>query len=292
MIECKHCLSRWESKFKVDICPFCKAKLIVEDPSKMTTVSQVIAYLIQQNGQDFVGGGAFVGHLSDIAPQFAKETRLIRIAVESGAYSALLKAKNRAYTIGVEKQKLCQNYFMGEQWAAQVLQWLVDALENKPTQFSDAPPTPPAPRKVVIRGGPDFVIEGTRLIRYTGRTGHVIVPKGITEIGINAFLWNKAIRTVTLPDSVISIHSEAFHGCTNMESIHLGSSLEHIGSRAFQDCAALKELRMPKTVIQLENYAFSGCASLTEVWLSPSVASHHLGVFHNCTKLKKFSYTD
>jgi hypothetical protein len=256
----------------------------------MTTVSQVIAYLIRQKGQDFVGGGAFVGHLSDVAPQFAKETRLIRIAVESGAYSALLKAKNRAYTIGVEKQKLCQNYFMGEQWAAQVLQWLVDALENKPTQAA-APTTVPA-KNPIIRNSDGFVMEGATLIHYTGNKAHVVVPKGTTEIGTKAFIWNKTIHTVTLPDSVTMIHSEAFHGCTNMESIHLGSSLERIGSRAFQDCASLKELRMPKTVTQLENYAFSGCASLTEVWLSPSVASHHLGVFHNCMKLKKFSYTD
>ena len=289
MKECKQCLSRWDSKYQVTVCPFCHAELKEEDPAKMATVPQVIAYLIREKGQDFVGAGSFAGYFSDVAPQFATESRLIRIAVESGAYGALLKATDRPYVIGIEKQKLCQNYFMGEQWAERVLQWLAEALEGKSIPMA---PVPPVGKSAVPPEQSPFQIRGTILLSYTGTEEHVVIPDGVTNISSVAFWTNKHIRSVTLPDSVIKIHNEAFRGCTSLESIHLGNSLEYIGAKAFQDCTALKELHMPKTVTQMENYAFAGCTSLVEVWLSPSLKTHHLGVFYNCTKLKKFSYTD
>ena len=62
----------------------------------------------------------------------------------------------------------------------------------------------------------------------------VIIPKGVTEIGLYAFNQCEALTDVRLPDTLISIGEYAFHS-TAITSITLPSNLTKIGVNAFQN---------------------------------------------------------
>lgn len=47
-------------------------------------------------------------------------------------------------------------------------------------------------------------------------------------------------RKVILPDTIVQIHSAAFSGCKNLESIHIPNSINSVDSDAFEKCANLK----------------------------------------------------
>ena len=58
----------------------------------------------------------------------------------------------------------------------------------------------------------DFVIEDGVLIEYKGQDDNIIIPDGVTVIGSGAFK-NRAIKGITIPESVITIEDIAFIGC-------------------------------------------------------------------------------
>lgn len=83
-------------------------------------------------------------------------------------------------------------------------------------------------------------------------TGDIVIPDYINIIGYRAFAhyeyyqysgWeledNESLTSVTIPNSVTSIGSNAFTRCTNLTSITIPSSVTSIGSDAFSSCNGL-----------------------------------------------------
>lgn len=67
--------------------------------------------------------------------------------------------------------------------------------------------------------GDGYVVTG-----YTGSASSVTVPDWylnlpVTEIGSGAFQGNAAIKTVSLPSTVVKIGASAFKGCTNLSKV-------------------------------------------------------------------------
>ncbi|MDD4822281.1 MAG: leucine-rich repeat protein [Bacteroidales bacterium] len=73
-------------------------------------------------------------------------------------------------------------------------------------------------------------------VKYKGRTYKV------TSIGEDAFYEHPNLRSVILPEGVISIQDFAFFGCWGLTSVTIPSSVTHIGVRAFGDCDFLKRV--------------------------------------------------
>ena len=88
---------------------------------------------------------------------------------------------------------------------------------------------------------PDFDIKGKKLIKYKGDDSTVVVPSGITEIGVHAFQSKKDVREIILPDGVVSIEtnigsvSRAFAWCDNLEKLILPDSLTNMPIGALAD---------------------------------------------------------
>lgn len=80
--------------------------------------------------------------------------------------------------------------------------------------------------------------------------------KPVTAIGESAFSENKNIKTVTIPDSILTIGDEAFWLCSYIESVTIGNSVTTIGEYAFGSCK-LKELIIPDSVTTIKENAFS-----------------------------------
>ena len=163
----------------------------------------------------------------------------------------------------------------------------------------------------------------------TSEESSIIVPskyKGlpVVEVAEQAFISNKYIISVIIPNSVTKIGKGAFENCSSLTSITLpfvGESLEgtgntHFGyifgassysynddyvpsslkeviitgcssidSDAFYNCYSLTSIVIPNSVTSIGDYAFSGCSLLTSITIPNSVTSLGDSAFSGCSSL-------
>ena len=62
----------------------------------------------------------------------------------------------------------------------------------------------------------------------------ITIPNSVTSIGSDAFYGCSKLASVSIPNSVISIGAQAFIGCTSLTSISIPNSVRSIGSQAFE----------------------------------------------------------
>ena len=75
----------------------------------------------------------------------------------------------------------------------------------------------------------DFSIENGVLVKYKGHDAHVVIPEGVTAIGVSAFYNNEDLIRVEIPNSVTSIGNEAFQYCHNLAEVAIPDSVQQIG---------------------------------------------------------------
>lgn len=110
----------------------------------------------------------------------------------------------------------------------------------------------------------DFIIdEDGILTKYTGPGGDVVIPDGVTIIGMEAFLRCAGLTSVTIPDSVTGIGLGAFGYCYRLTDVVIPDSVTVIGFGAFACCESLTHMAIPGSVTQIWDEAFLGCSSLT-----------------------------
>jgi hypothetical protein len=71
------------------------------------------------------------------------------------------------------------------------------------------------------------------------------------------------LRAVVLPETLTSIGTYAFHGCTSLANINL-ENVERINDYAFAGCTALTRINMP-SLLNMGYNTFQNCTSLTKV---------------------------
>lgn len=90
-----------------------------------------------------------------------------------------------------------------------------------------------------IKGNNGIIISGCR-----SQASHIEIPESlegltVTEIGKKAFLGNKNLTEVWLPDSVREIGNWAFAHCSNLKMIAMPGRDIRMGKGVFKDCRAL-----------------------------------------------------
>ncbi len=127
------------------------------------------------------------------------------------------------------------------------------------------------------------------LVKYTGNGGDIALPEdfngGNYTIGESVFAGNSNLTSVTIPNSVTGVGSDAFSGCSNIEnadinsqsaldaisftnkltSIKLGDKITSIASSKFSGCSGLTSVTIPSSVTNIGASAFYGCSGLTEI---------------------------
>lgn len=95
--------------------------------------------------------------------------------------------------------------------------------------------------------------------------------EGVTAIGEYAFYKCRDLKTIELPDTVLSIENNAFRYCNSLNSIEFGNGITYIGSDAFSYCTSLTSITLPDSVTKIANGAFRDCSSLRTVILGNNV---------------------
>lgn len=131
----------------------------------------------------------------------------------------------------------------------------------------------------------DFVIEGSRLIKYRGTEKNVSVPDTVEVIGESAFEDKSHIELVVLPNSVKRIEAYAFWGCDSLDTVVLGRGLTEVGEYAFAGCKGLEQMTIPSNVTTIGAQAFGDCVNLTDISIPVETVSIAEDAFLGCANL-------
>jgi len=123
---------------------------------------------------------------------------------------------------------------------------------------------------------------------YT-RLKEVTIPSGVTEIGYGSFYGCSSLSSVTIWEgsALTRIGNGAFNMCGNLKRINsfvdgtfeLPNSLRTIESYAFSGCSGLVNIDIPSGVTTIGSYAFDGCSGLTNVTIPDTVTTIGFNAF-------------
>lgn len=139
----------------------------------------------------------------------------------------------------------------------------------------------------------DLSADGTNalVIGYEGTEETVVIAeeyqgKPVTEIYNGAFENNSFIKTVILPDNLVTIGENAFYCCTALKSVMIGNSVTTIKDYAFYICSSLSTIQIGNSVTFIGNCAFYGCALLELTEISDTVTNIGNKAFSNCANVQ------
>lgn len=128
----------------------------------------------------------------------------------------------------------------------------------------------------------------------TGLTSIIVEegnPKYDSRNNCNAIIETSSNALITgcmnteIPNSVTSIESNAFSGCSGLTSITIPNSVTSIGVGTFTRCSGLTSITIPNSVTSIEGTAFWRCSGLTSITIPNSVTSISEGTFYLCSGL-------
>ena len=136
-------------------------------------------------------------------------------------------------------------------------------------------------------------IDESAFARYTASitSVHLDGATGLTDIAPYTFANCTALKSASLPNSVVDIKSSVFEGCTSLSTITWSDNLETVGAKAFKGCTSLTAVVLPKEVYSVGDNAFEGCTSVVRLSFDNNSGSSHGGLtigasaFSGCTKL-------
>ena len=112
----------------------------------------------------------------------------------------------------------------------------------------------------------------------------VTLPESILSIGESAF-QNSGLKEIVIPESVKSIGIAAFKECPDLVSVSLPSNLSTIERSLFWNCKSLQEVTLPENLKTIGTSAFGRCVSLKTVDLPATLTKLEYAAFKLCENL-------
>ena len=128
---------------------------------------------------------------------------------------------------------------------------------------------------------PDYAFSGCSSI-----TGTLTIPDAVTSIGSQAFM-DCSITKLTIGNNVKTIGSWAFSGCSSITgTLTIPDAVNSIGIGAFNDCSSITgTLTIPNAITTIEVRTFEDCGSITGLTIGNAVTTIGWGAFKNCSNI-------
>ena len=124
----------------------------------------------------------------------------------------------------------------------------------------------------------------------------VKLPESCITVGSNAFAGNKNLTTAELSGSMYTVASELFAGDENLTTVKFGSlenatssSVTRVNSGAFKGCESLLKFAISDDVLVVEDSIFEGCTNLEDVKLPSNITYIPASIFKDCSNLASFT---
>ncbi len=136
-----------------------------------------------------------------------------------------------------------------------------------------------------------FNKDATAIITYPAgkQSAAYTIPDSVTSIGTSTFFGCTSLSSVNIPDSVTYISAGAFFACTSLSSVTIPDSVTSIGNNAFYNCNSLSSVTIPDSVTSIGVAVFAGCTSLSSVTIGNSVTAIDNKAFYDCTSLTRIT---
>ncbi|MDD6976419.1 MAG: leucine-rich repeat domain-containing protein [Bacteroidales bacterium] len=122
--------------------------------------------------------------------------------------------------------------------------------------------------KFASEDGRCLIIDGVLNSFAPAELTEYTIPNSVTTIGSSAFVGCTSLTSVTILDSVTEIRDFAFNDCSSLTSVTIPDSVTTIEDGAFADCSSLNNVIIGNGVRSIGAFAFSGCSSITSVNIS------------------------
>lgn len=120
---------------------------------------------------------------------------------------------------------------------------------------------------------------------YTGSNLNIIIPDTfngypVTAIGNNAFR-NSKLKSITLPNSLVTIGRSSFQDCASLTNIILPESVKTIETESFYYCTSLSTITLPENLTSIGDNAFNSCSSLRNLHIPSNLSFIGCYAFEN-----------
>ncbi len=132
---------------------------------------------------------------------------------------------------------------------------------------------------------------GTKIVYYKAFADYVNlksinIPEGVLSIGAYALSGCTNLGELVIPESVENIGTNAFKGSSfTTVTFAENCKITNISSYAFSGCYRLQSVVIPDSVTIISSYAFQSCTNLTSVTIGSSVEIMYGKAFKGCSKL-------
>ena len=135
-----------------------------------------------------------------------------------------------------------------------------------------------------------FDKNSTSIIQFpAGKSGNYPIPQTVTSIHDNAFSGCRGVTNITIPNNVTSIGSDAFSSCHSLKNIIIPNSVTNIGEYAFVNCYGLTNITIPNSVASIGARAFYACKGLINFTIPNGLTSINESLFAFCSGLKSIT---
>ena len=100
----------------------------------------------------------------------------------------------------------------------------------------------------------------------------------ITAITSNAFAGCSALETLTIGDNVTSLSDNIFSDCTELRTLTIGNGITTITNKTFSGCTALRTLTLGTGITTINSSAFKDCSSLRTLTVKSTISLANLNI--------------